>query len=366
MTAQLGSYNCDLAASNATLFSRSELDVSDKAAVGPSGVSPCIPSHPVMVPGIPDADWSKLKYQHGFANQFSTEALPGALPKYQNNPQRCPYHLYAEQLSGTAFTARRVENFRTWMYRILPSVTHEPFQPIENPKWKVSSDFDAETPTPNQLRWSPLPIPGPEEQVDFVDGLQTICGAGSPAVKDGYGIHMYCANVSMERSCLCNADGNFLIVPQHGTLRVATEMGLLEAPPGYILVVPRGIRFSVALPDGPSRGYVLEAFAGQFVLPELGPIGANGLANPRDFEAPVAAFDDTHRSDFTFNVLHKFGGKLFQAQQNFSPFNVVSWHGNYYPYRYPLCHPAPLAAQSRWESSERHVHGRPMAASGPR
>eukprot|EP00239_Pterosperma_sp_CCMP1384_P005123 CAMPEP_0197849736 /NCGR_PEP_ID=MMETSP1438-20131217/13073_1 /TAXON_ID=1461541 /ORGANISM="Pterosperma sp., Strain CCMP1384" /LENGTH=496 /DNA_ID=CAMNT_0043462555 /DNA_START=239 /DNA_END=1729 /DNA_ORIENTATION=+ len=293
-------------------------------------------------------DWDNVKYQNGFGNYFQTEALPGSLPVDQNNPQVCPYGLYAEQLSGSAFTARRHENYRTWLYRIRPSVTHEPFKPVNPEPWKVVADFGQAIPTPNQLRWGPLPLPGDNEKRNFVEGLQTFCGAGSPGVKDGYAIHMYSANTSMSEcaECLCNADGNMLIVPQLGTLRVVTEMGLLVVPSGSIIVIPRGIRFSIDLPDGPSRGYVLEVYTNQFVLPDLGPIGANGLANPNHFEYPVAAFEVVENGPTTFRVLHKFEGRLFEAWQSFSPFNVVAWHGNYSPYKYDLSKFCPMNAVS--------------------
>lgn len=275
----------------------------------------------------------ELQYMSGFGNEFSSEALPGALPVGQNNPRVCPYGLYCEQLSGTAFTAPRWENQRSWLYRIKPSVTHQPFHPLNFPVNSIASDFVGAVVTPNQLRWRPFHIP--TDPVDFVRGLFTICGSGSAASKRGYAIHVYTASASMEDCCLGNADGDFLVVPQQGTLSIATEFGRLVVAPGEICVLQRGMRFSVALTDGPARGYVLEVFSGHFTLPELGPIGANGLANPRDFLTPVAWYED-REVPAGFTVMHKFQGEMFSASQSFSPFNVVAWHGNYAPYKYPL------------------------------
>ncbi|MEW5302409.1 MAG: hypothetical protein WDW36_005200 [Sanguina aurantia] len=282
-----------------------------------------------------------LLYQHGFGNEFRTEALPDALPARGNNPRVCPYGLYAEQLSGTAFTAPRRSQRRTWLYRIRPSVTHEPFHPLNFPAETLTADFAHAVRTPNQIRWRPFPVP--TEPVDFVRGLFTVCGAGSAAMKEGFAIHMYAASASMVDSCLANADGEFLIVPQEGRLRVTTELGVVEVEPEEICVIPRGIRFSVGLLGSSARGYVLELFHGHFTLPDLGPIGANGLASPLDFLSPVAAFEDRECS---FTVIHKFLGELFSAQQSFSPFNVVAWHGNYTPYKYDLRKFCPMNAVS--------------------
>jgi homogentisate 1,2-dioxygenase len=289
-----------------------------------------------------------LKYIPGFGSHISTEALPGALPIGQNSPQICPYGLYAEQLSGTAFTAPRHKNLRSWFYRIRPSVVHSPFTgPLEH-HGGIPSDINQEFVTiPNQLRWSPVEPPGHSvgERVDFIQGLTSVAGAGDPSLKDGVCIYNYACNQSMiladgkGGSAMCNADGDFLIVPQQGSLLFITEMGKLHVRPSEIIVVPRGIKFSVVpeLGEGSpfARGYILEVFKGHFELPGLGPIGANGLANPRDFEAPVAAFEDLD-IDVSFNIVQKYMGKLFNAVQSHSPFDVVAWHGNYYPFKYDL------------------------------
>ena len=278
-----------------------------------------------------------LRYIPGFGNTIVSEALEGALPPGQNNPQKCPYGLYAEQLSGTAFTVPRNHNKRTWLYRIRPSVQHSQNSPCPDsfaPHFQSDFTNDATSvTTPNQLRWMPLDIPE-GTPVNFVQGLHSTGGTGEPMSGEGLAIHNYVANVSMDDCAFTNADGDFLIVPQQGALTVRTEFGVMEVEPKEICVVMRGMRFSVGV-EGPSRGYILELFGhNHFQLPDLGPIGANGLANPQDFLHPVAAYED--REDVEFKMLTKFGGKLFQCTQAFSPFNVVAYRGNYVPYKYDL------------------------------
>ncbi|CAK0749149.1 hypothetical protein CVIRNUC_001888 [Coccomyxa viridis] len=296
-----------------------------------------------MMPAVsaPDhATREALQYFHGFANEFQSEALAGALPVGQNNPQVCPYGLYAEQLSGTSFTSPRRQNFRSWLYRIRPSVNSSRYKPAEGidpARFGASADPSHSDVTPNQLRWQPFPLP--ERPTDFAHGLTTICTSGCPAGKQGYAIHMYAASKSMHNSSFCNADGDFLIVPQQGALRVRTEFGMMDVAPGEICGIQCGMRFSVALPAGSARGYMLEVFGSHFTLPDLGPVGANGLAAPRDFQTPVASFED---SAGTFTVLHKLCGRVFEARQDFSPFNVVAWHGNYAPYKYDLARFCPV------------------------
>jgi homogentisate 1,2-dioxygenase len=268
-------------------------------------------------------------YQSGFGNEFATEALPGALPVGQNSPQRCPYGLYAEQLSGTAFTAPRGANRRSWLYRIRPAAVHQPFRMIDN--GRIESRFDKVATPPNQLRWDPIPIP--QAPTDFVEGLVTMAGVGEPAGLAGCGIHVYAANRSMSGRYFYDADGELLIVPQQGRLHLATELGRLHVEPQQIAVVPRGLRLRVDLPDGPSRGYVCENYGAPFRLPDLGPIGSNGLANPRDFLAPVAWYEDR---DGDFELVAKFMGNLWSAPIDHSPLDVVAWHGNYAPYAYDL------------------------------
>jgi homogentisate 1,2-dioxygenase len=273
-------------------------------------------------------------YQSGFGNEFATEAVPGTLPVGRNSPQRVAHGLYAEQLSGTAFTAPRGENRRSWLYRIRPAAMHGAFEPYaaslaSGPAFH--DDFGDAPVSPDQLRWSPLPIP--DAAVDFVDGLFTMAGNGGTDAHAGVGIHLYAANRSMEGRYFYSADGELLIVPQQGRLRIATELGVVELEPQGIAVVPRGVRFRVELPDGPSRGYVCENFGALLRLPDLGPIGSNGLANPRDFLTPHAAYEDL---DGDFELVAKFGGRLWRAPIDHSPLDVVGWHGNYAPYKYDL------------------------------
>jgi homogentisate 1,2-dioxygenase len=271
-----------------------------------------------------------LSYQSGFGNEFATEAHKGALPVGQNSPQKHPLGLYTEQVSGSAFSAPRGQNRRTWMYRIRPSVVHEPYQPFPKQTLLRSGPFDEAPTPPNQMRWNPLPFPS--EPTDFVEGIVTIGGNGDPAAQDGVGIHIYAANTSMTR-VFYNADGEMLILPQQGGLRIATECGILEVKPGELAVIPRGIKFRVDLLNENARGYICENYGQPFRLPDLGPIGANGLANPRDFLTPVAAFDD---SEEECEVVSKFLGKLWFSRYSHSPLNVVAWHGNYAPYIYDM------------------------------
>ncbi|TRY76764.1 hypothetical protein TCAL_07608 [Tigriopus californicus] len=275
----------------------------------------------------------KLKYQSGFGNEFASEdpRCPDALPEGQNNPQKCKYGLYAEQLSGSAFTVPRSHNVRTWFYRIRPAVHHTPFEPMES--GFLNSKWDDQHPNPNQLRWKPFDLPS--RDTDFVQGLHTLAGAGDPRTRHGVAIHIFACNTSMSDSCFSNADGDFLIVPQKGTLKITTEFGKMEVSPNEICVIQSGMRFSVDV-EGPSRGYICEVFDGHFELPNLGPIGANGLANPRDFQTPVAWYED--RDKINYKVVNKYQGCLFVAQQDHSPFDVVAWHGNYVPYKYNLRH----------------------------
>lgn len=270
-----------------------------------------------------------LAYQSGFGNEFATEALAGALPVGRNSPQRAPYGLYAEQFSGTSFTTPRAANRRSWLYRVRPAVLHRPFARIDNRL--IASRFDEIPTTPNQLRWDPLPIPA--QPTDFVEGLATMAGNGDPAAQTGCAIHVYTANRSMTDRYFYSADGELLIVPQQGRLRLATELGLIEAEPLEIVVIPRGLRFRVELPDGAARGYVCENHGALLRLPDLGPIGANGLANPRDFVTPVAWYEDREGS---FELVTKFMGNLWSAAIGHSPLDVVAWHGNYAPYKYDL------------------------------
>jgi homogentisate 1,2-dioxygenase len=271
-----------------------------------------------------------LHYQIGFGNEFATEALAGALPIGQNSPQRTPFGLYAELLSGNAFTAPRHRNRRTWTYRIRPSASHPPFGPLETRTF-YGTPFDQAPTPPDRLRWDPLPLPESSQSVDFIEGIHTYAGNGKIEMQIGCAAHMYRANASMRR-VFSNSDGEMLIVPQVGHLLIETELGRLAITPGEIGVIPRGVRFRVKL-LGPSRGYVCENFGNGFQLPELGPIGSNGLANSRDFQTPIAWFED---SDEPTEVICKFLGRQWVTTLDRSPFDVVAWHGNCAPYKYDL------------------------------
>uniref|UniRef100_A0A8D0HEV9 Homogentisate 1,2-dioxygenase n=2 Tax=Sphenodon punctatus TaxID=8508 RepID=A0A8D0HEV9_SPHPU len=267
-------------------------------------------------------------YMSGFGNEFASEdpRCPGALPEGQNNPQVCPYGLYAEQLSGSAFTCPRPTNWRSWLYRILPSVRHTPFHPID--QGYLTHKWDEVEPDPNQLRWKPFAIlKVSQKKLDFVSGLHTLCGAGEPKSRNGIAVHIFACNTSMINRSVRQ-------VPQQGNLIITTEFGKLLVEPNEICVIQQGMRFSVEV-SGETRGYVLEVYGVHFELPDLGPIGANGLANPRDFLVPVAWYENRQVPE-GYTVINKYQGRLFAAQQDCSPFNVVAWHGNYTPYKYNL------------------------------
>ncbi|MEO8123745.1 MAG: homogentisate 1,2-dioxygenase [Burkholderiales bacterium] len=276
-----------------------------------------------------DTQADDLAYHSGFGNEIATEALPGALPEGQNSPQKCPYGLYAEQLSGTAFTAPRGALGRSWLYRIRPSAVHRPFKRID--AGRITSNFAEVATPPDQLRWDPLPIPS--KPTDFIDGLVTMAGNGDPHAQSGCGIHIYAANRSMTTRVFYNADAEMLIAPQQGRLRIVTELGLIAIEPQEIAVIPRGVRFRVELPDDAARGYVCENFGMAFKLPSLGVIGSNGSAHSRHFLTPVAHYEDI---DSGYELLCKFMGNMWSAEMDHSPMDVVAWHGNYAPYKYDL------------------------------
>ncbi len=279
-------------------------------------------------------------YMSGFGNSFETEALPGALPIGRNSPQKCNYGLYAEQLSGSPFTAPQASNQRSWLYRIRPTVRHNGrFERVDKGLWRTApTREDGELPI-GQMRWSPEPIP--DAKLTFVGGLATITTAGDVDSMAGMAAHLVFVTQSMERGHIFNGDGEFLIVAQQGKLRFRTEFGVIEIEPGEICVIPRGVIFSVELVDGPARAYVCENYGGGFILPDRGPIGANCLANPRDFLTPVAAYEDV---DAPHTLFVKWGGELYKTATAQSPLDVVAWHGNYYPYKYDLRRFSPIGA----------------------
>ncbi|MEU6487324.1 homogentisate 1,2-dioxygenase [Streptomyces sp. NPDC046887] len=270
-----------------------------------------------------------LGYLSGFGNEHSTEALPGALPLGRNSPQRAPLGLYAEQLSGSAFTEPRAHNRRSWLYRIHPSAAHPAFTRIGNGAVRTAP-FTETVPDPNRLRWNPLPDPAPG--TDWLAGLWTLGGNGDATQRTGMAVHLYHANAPMDR-VFSDADGELLIVPEQGGLLLRTELGLLAARPGEVALIPRGVRFRVELLNATARGYVCENYGAPFQLPDLGPIGANGLANVRDFRAPVAAYEEV---EGPVEVVNKFCGNLWTATYGHSPLDVVAWHGSHTPYVYDL------------------------------
>ena len=272
-----------------------------------------------------------IRYNSGFGNGFETEALPGALPIGRNSPQRCAYGLYAEQLSGSPFTAPRAANERSWLYRIRPTVQHwGRMEKCSVGMWRTAPCMEVEL-APAPMRWDPLPIVGSGDS--FLEGMRTITTAGDAGAMAGMAAHAYCATRSMEQETFYNADGELLIVPQQGELRLRTEFGVIEIEPGEIAVIPRGIKFRAELPNGPVRGYVCENYGGKLTLPERGPIGANCLANPRDFLTPVAAYEE---KDEPNQLIVKWGGSFWKTTLEHSPLDVVAWHGNYAPYKYDL------------------------------
>ncbi len=279
-------------------------------------------------------------YMCGFGNTFETEALPGALPIGRNSPQKVNYGLYAEQLSGSAFTAPQASNQRSWLYRIRPTVRHTSrFEKIDKSKIRTAPQHDQVEMPIAQLRWGAPPIP--QGKLNFVKGLHTMTTAGDADAMSGMAAHMLLVTDSMQREHFYNADGELLIVAQQNKLRFRTEFGVMEIEPGEICVIPRGMIFRVELIDGPARAYVCENYGGAFTLPDRGPIGANCLANPRDFHTPVAAYEDIEKP---CTLYVKWGGELYQTEVPHSPLDVVAWHGNYIPYKYDLRHYCPVGA----------------------
>ncbi|RAK76847.1 putative homogentisate 1,2-dioxygenase [Aspergillus fijiensis CBS 313.89] len=275
------------------------------------------------------------EYQAGFGNSFVSEAVPGTIPQGQNSPRNVRFGLYAEQITASAFIAPRHCNKKAWLYRARPAVAHQGFTNLPDNK-DTEANFLPMNPrvhvSPTQLAWFPFDIPS-TEQVDFINGLKTVAGSGEPTLREGLATHVYTANANMTKKAFVNSDGEMVILPQQGALDIQTEFGPLFVQPGELVVIQRGIRFRVELPDGPSRGYILEIWGSQFELPELGPLGANGLANARDFLVPTAKYEIAQEP---WEIVYKLGGKFFKSTQNHSPFDVVAWHGNYVPYKYDL------------------------------
>jgi len=279
-------------------------------------------------------------YMPGFGNDFETESLPGVLPQGRNSPQKCAYGLYAEQLSGSPFTAPRGTNERSWLYRIRPSVCHtHRFTSIEHPLWRSAPANHDAVLSLQQMRWGPTPIP--EEATNFIQGIRSITTAGDAMTQTGMASHVYVANADMQDDYFFNADGEMLLVPQLGVIAVFTELGKITAAPGEICLIPRGVTFKVTLPDGTARGYICENYGAKLTLPDRGPIGANCLANPRDFKTPVACYED---KETACTVSIKWCGQFYKTEVGHSPLDVVAWHGNYAPYKYDLATFSPVGA----------------------
>ena len=279
-------------------------------------------------------------YSPGFGNDFETEALPEALPQGRNSPQQCAYGLYAEQLSGTPFTAPRGKNERSWCYRIRPSVKHVGrLEPVCVPYWKSAPHVIEGVTSLGQYRWDP--VPHSEESLTFVTGIRTVSTAGDVNIQEGMAAHVYLVNASMQDDYFYSADSELLVVPQEGRLRFVTELGIIELEPQEIAVIPRGLVYRVELLDGPARGFVCENYGQKFDLPNRGPIGANCLANPRDFKTPVAAFEDREEQS---TVTIKWCGQFHRTVIDHSPLDVVAWHGNYAPCKYDLRTFSPVGA----------------------
>ncbi|KAK1622596.1 homogentisate-dioxygenase [Colletotrichum phormii] len=280
------------------------------------------------------------RYQTGFGNRFASEAVPGTLPLGQNAPQKCKFDLYSEQLNGSAFVSSRATLQHVWMYRIWPSVAHRDVVPAPelNPWLQACfSPFNERVKyVAAQQAWDPFPLPGEEGEaesgsIDFVQGIRTIGGQGDPISKEGIAIHVYTASRSMTNRAFCNNDGDFMILPQQGRLNIQTELGWLMVRPGELAVIQAGLRFRISLPDGPCRGYIQEIFGNHYELPELGPLGSNGMALPQDFQSPVASFDVDSSE---WEIVYKMAGSLHACRQNHTPFDVVAWRGNLAPYKY--------------------------------
>jgi homogentisate 1,2-dioxygenase len=279
-------------------------------------------------------------YMPGFGNEFETEALPGALPQGQNSPQKCAYGLYAEQLSGTAFTAPRGQNERTWCYRIRPSVKHTGrFVKVAVPHWKSAPHVLPDVISLGQYRWNP--VPHADEPLTWISGMRTVTTAGDVNTQTGMASHIYLVTRSMQDEYFCSADGELLVVPQEGRLRFCTELGVIDVAPKEIALIPRGLVYRVEVLEGPARGFVCENYGRKFTLPDRGPIGANCMANPRDFKTPVAAFEDREVPSV---LTLKWCGQFHETRIGHSPLDVVAWHGNYAPCKYDLTTYSPVGA----------------------
>ena len=273
---------------------------------------------------------NELSYLSGFGNEFESEACGGALPHGQFSPQKPPLGLYTEKFSYTAFTAPRAENRRTWFYRIRPSVVQGRPQLLTHDRLRSAPCEEVVTP-PAALRWDPQPIKA--QPHDFIDGLTTVATNGDSHAQLGVAVHLYSASIGMGQRYLQNSDGELLLVPQSGALRLHTECGLLDVAPGEIALLPRGMKFKVELVDGPVRGYICENYGAYLRLAERGPVGSDGYANGRDFMTPVAHYVD---DESPAELVTKFQGRLFRTELKHCPLDVVAWIGTAVPFKYCL------------------------------
>jgi homogentisate 1,2-dioxygenase len=298
--------------------------------------TPAIPAAMVQAPSLPGPN---AGYMPGFGNDFETEALPGALPQGRNSPQKCAYGLYGEQLSGTAFTAPGHSNERTWCYRIRPSVKHtHRFTRVDLPYWKSAPLVDPDVVSLGQYRWDPVPEAA---GTTWLTGMRTMTTAGDVNTQVGMASHVYVVSESMVDAYFYSADSEMLVVPQQGRLRFCTELGIIDIGPQEVAILPRGLVYRVEVIEGPCRGFVCENYGQKFALPERGPIGANCMANRRDFKSPVAAFEDR---EVPSTVTVKWGGAFHETRIGQSPLDVVAWHGNYAPVKYDLTTYCPVGA----------------------
>ena len=296
-----------------------------------------LPHGMIQAPSIPGPHPG---YMPGFGNDFETEALPRALPEGMNSPQKCNYGLYGEQLSGTAFTAPSHQNERTWCYRIRPSVKHtHRFTKTALPYFKSAPCIDPDVLSLGQYRWDPVPHSG--AALTWLTGMRTMTTARDVNTQVGMAAHVYLVTDSMVDAYFYRADSEMLIVPQEGRLRFCTELGVIDLEPQEIAIIPRGLVYRVELLEGPARGFVCENYGQKFTLPGRGPIGANCMANPRDFKTPVAAFEDREASS---TVTIKWCGQFHTTKIGHSPLDVVAWHGNYAPLKYDLKTYCPVGA----------------------
>jgi len=275
----------------------------------------------------------------GFGNEHESESQAGVLPTRGNSPQRPAGGLVTEQLSGTAFTAPRATNRRTWLYRRRPSVQHvRQLQPTTYPQFVTAPD-----PNPAwlaQSRWNP-DEPTAAAADTWLAGITTVVTNGNAHLHVGGAIHTYGFGASTELApVFVNTDAEMLFVPQLGRVELQTELGPLAVEPGHIGVVPRGIKVRVSTAAKLASGWLHENYGQAFTLPDPGITGPNTSALARDFVYPSAQPED----DAPTAIIVKTGGRFLATSIDRTPLDVVAWRGNYAPYRYDLRQFSPLGA----------------------